>query len=879
MSERQLTKIQTKAMSIIVPRCGFNRNTHKSILYGPQLMGGANFRHLAVEQGLLQVQYFLRHWRSQSQVGRLLKNVMAWLQLSVGVSFPILEHPNILLPHMESKWIASMRSFLSRVHSMLHLDEPCIPVLQREHDIYLMDAVLGSNHFTSLEIRRINYCRLYLGAVTLSDLTKACGSELDPCKLAGNPSLVSSFSSHLSISQDRPSEDIWKLWKQVNLLWSDIYGKLRHPLGAWILSPQQQRQRHFAYVAHHRLWVLRQDGTYDAFHSEPPSRIYRATHRVRAFSFLPAIASPVHVKPCYPDEGTWKLVGEIAPTILPIPPQSQRPSTYPTFAAYTASLPPWEAELLQHISLDVDPFTFCVDTQPYLRAVSDGSSYDDVQGAFGWTIRNEQGVRAAFGMGPARGSAVFSYRAESCGLLSVLRFLIRIAEYTDMHFQWKGILATDAQSVLDTLSGEDGDPMESEEPINLDGADVVLDVLCPEWDVLKEIQAALRVLPGIRLQYVKGHQDRDIEYSQLDQLGQMNVDADEIAKTYQHLYGAIRPLVFMSDRTRAHLIGPTGTITAHPGRALRRLATTPPVLEYLTNKYNWSTSTADFINWAAHQGALKKQDKRRIHFTKLVFDILPTTSQANKFDKGHRTCPSCPHGHEDRDHILRCLSPSRQEWRDDFLSSISAFCTSSDTDCHLGNLLCTSFKLWFLSDHDITIDPLSYPLSFRRLVMQQNRIGWRQLFNGRFSNEWARIQNNHYSGARPPDPDSSSRRRTGDRWQVQLITLIWTKWDTAWSDRNQALHGYNAITRQTALRQEVRRQLTTIYDRRHLLEPRVETLLQETQDQHEAHTVSSIQNWLRTNMSIFRDSWKRAAQQATQGVRPLRWYFPPSGGG
>jgi hypothetical protein len=32
-------------------------------------------------------------------------------------------------------------------------------------------------------------------------------------------------------------------------------------------------------------------------------------------------------------------------------------------------------------------------------------------------------------------------------------------------------------------------------------------------------------------------------------------------------------------------------------------------------------------------------------------------------------------------------------------------------------------------------------------------------------------------------------------------------------------------------------------------------------------------------MSIFRDSWKRAAQQATQGVRPLRWYFPPSGGG
>ena len=58
---------------------------------------------------------------------------------------------------------------------MLHLEEPCIPALQREHDIYLMDSVLGSNHFTPLEIRRINYCPLYLGAVTLSDLTKDCG--------------------------------------------------------------------------------------------------------------------------------------------------------------------------------------------------------------------------------------------------------------------------------------------------------------------------------------------------------------------------------------------------------------------------------------------------------------------------------------------------------------------------------------------------------------------------------------------------------------------------------------------------------------------------------------------------------------------------------
>jgi hypothetical protein len=72
--------------------------------------------------------------------------------------------------------------------------------------------------------------------------------------------------------------------------------------------------------------------------------------------FLPAIVSPIHVEP-HQDKDTWKLVGKFAPTILPIPRQTQPPSTFTTFAKFVMSLPPWETELLQHISLHVNPFT------------------------------------------------------------------------------------------------------------------------------------------------------------------------------------------------------------------------------------------------------------------------------------------------------------------------------------------------------------------------------------------------------------------------------------------------------------------------------------------------------------------------------------------
>ncbi len=51
-TKQQLSKVQQKAMSRIVSKCGYNRNTKKEILYGPLQYGGANFRHLFDQQGL-----------------------------------------------------------------------------------------------------------------------------------------------------------------------------------------------------------------------------------------------------------------------------------------------------------------------------------------------------------------------------------------------------------------------------------------------------------------------------------------------------------------------------------------------------------------------------------------------------------------------------------------------------------------------------------------------------------------------------------------------------------------------------------------------------------------------------------------------------------
>jgi hypothetical protein len=109
LAQNQLDDIQKKAMSIIVPRCGFNRNTRKEILYGPLELGGASFRHLyVVRQGIGQVQLFVWHWRSASKAGCLLRIAVSWFQFQVGVSYSFLEQVHTQLPHCLGVKMASI---------------------------------------------------------------------------------------------------------------------------------------------------------------------------------------------------------------------------------------------------------------------------------------------------------------------------------------------------------------------------------------------------------------------------------------------------------------------------------------------------------------------------------------------------------------------------------------------------------------------------------------------------------------------------------------------------------------------------------------------------------------------------------------------------
>ena len=278
------------------------------------------------------------------------------------------------------------------------------------------------------------------------------------------------------------------------------------------------------------------------------------------------------------------------------------------------------------------------------------------------------------------------------------------------------------------------------------------------------------------------------------------------------------------------------------------------------------------VNWSAHGKAFRRFLHCRVHLSKMMLhECLPTFHQLNKFGGSHRNCPGCGHSDETRDQIIRCQGTPRAEWRRCFWSAIDKFHTEYQTAPLLRHVFCSALEEWFQAEIDVEVSPILFPVDVRKLLIEQNAIGWRQLFSGRFSIEWSRVQQEYYSKHRTKP--GHVKNRDGSKWQVKLNSLMWDQWRSVWTMRNSDVHGLDQVTRARAARAAMERDLREVYDQRHHLEPQVESLLHINEHEHRSRTVSTNRNWLAVNLPIIRRSVRRVTQRSARGMQSLRTFF------
>ncbi len=229
MTKQQCDKVMTVLLKALLPKLHVNRNTARSIIYGPESLGGLALPDIYTLQGSDYLQLFLGNLRIQDRTANLIHINLTYLQLLAGVGLFFLNPPFKNFLWIESGWISSLWEFISQVGIQLVYPLQWLPSLPRRQDAYLMQTFQSKNA-SDKDLATLNRCRIFLQVISISDISLADGSALlSEVKEGRRPE---GRRSRLEWPvQGPPSAQDWKIWRSY-LQHIENNSKLISPLGS-----------------------------------------------------------------------------------------------------------------------------------------------------------------------------------------------------------------------------------------------------------------------------------------------------------------------------------------------------------------------------------------------------------------------------------------------------------------------------------------------------------------------------------------------------------------------------------------------------------------------------------------------------------------------
>jgi len=201
-----------------------------------------------------------------------------------------------------------------------------------------------------------------------------------------------------------------------------------------------------------------------------------------------------------------------------------------------------------------------------------------------------------------------------------------------------------------------------------------------------------------------------------------------------------------------------------------------------------------YIDWNLHRKALNKKITQRVSYCKMIHDILPTNKMNHRYDPSTNipNCPRCNYKLEDQDHVIRCQFSD--DWFKASLLKWKTLMMAQNTDPILQIIFLQGITKWRQMQ---PLDTTEFPTEYRNLLDQQEQIGWRQIWSGRWSNQWKQLQ----LQSLPLQEDKEKK------WTQTSLASVWQSWDDIWSERNSIVHGNSPETRADAFNTKIHRNL------------------------------------------------------------------------
>jgi len=361
--------------------------------------------------------------------------------------------------------------------------------------------------------------------------------------------------------------------------------------------------------------------------------------------------------------------------------------------------------------------------------------------------------------------------------------------------------------------------------------------------------------------HVKGHQDKDPKHK-LTLAEYYNVECNRAAKTYAQ-QSQVRSTTFGNPEFQSaqpHLIIGSKVICRRFLPSLREAASLPPYWTYLQKRLHWTQTDINSVQWETFSSALNSflsQDQRRIIL--FIHNKLPLRTSKFHPHPGSQLCPSCQRNPEDSRHFLEC---DHQDWRRLF-ETLRLQLAEISTKHQLHPSILTTFWLGMLATRNATPFPdiaQDLPNVLRPTIILQSRLGWEQLYYGRFARSWATAI----------DALNPTLAPSGRQIMTQMLQAVWRYIMATWTNRNQHLHRDAGRMSIPDYQQAIR----TLYERGTQLSPAAQAaLFQKPLDQMLQQPPAVQRIWLERGHRYMTQQLKAEKTRSRLNTPDIRSFF------
>ena len=192
----------------------FSGTTEKGISLGHKKWGGLQCLDIYAQQGSGNLIQIAKAGRDNSHKGTLFKIAYLWWRYILGLEQCPLNKSETgdRIQYTNSIWFTEVCQFIQNnsIYIDVNIDWK---KKERENDEYIMDLAVRHG-FNLQKIKQINHSRLYLRAITISDLADEIGKHIKAsCYDWSQATPIKTFWTH-EYNFPKPNRQAWNIWIQ-----------------------------------------------------------------------------------------------------------------------------------------------------------------------------------------------------------------------------------------------------------------------------------------------------------------------------------------------------------------------------------------------------------------------------------------------------------------------------------------------------------------------------------------------------------------------------------------------------------------------------------------------------------------------------------------